>query len=119
MDRHRRKKTHGSLIADNQGDYRKDDGARKTGEIAELSRAEHEAGIIRVPPRIGVSHGRDQERQGVGCHMKAVGDHGQRPKQGATGDFRDHHESRERNRGPSPALVRRMAGAKKNMAVFA
>ena len=80
MDRHRRKKTHGRLIADHQGDDRKDDGARKTGEIAELSRAEHEAGIIRVPPRIGISHGRDQERQGMGCHMKAIGDHGERPK---------------------------------------
>src|SRR6202047_5062069 len=119
MDRYWRQKTHGRLIADNQGDDRKDEGARKSGEIAELSRAEHEAGIIRVPPRIGISHGRDQERQGVGSHMKAMGDHGERPKQGAAGDFRDHHESRERNRGPSPALVRSMAGAKKNMAVFA
>jgi hypothetical protein len=119
MDRHRRKKSQPRLIADNQSDHRKDEGARKTGEIAKLSRAEHEAGTIRVPPRVGISRGRDQERQGVGCHMKAIGDHGERPKQGAARDFRDHHDSRERNRGPSPALVRRMAGAKEIMAVFA
>src|SRR5450631_820624 len=119
MDRHRREETQCRLVANEQGNYRKDDGARKSGEIAELSSAENKAGIVGVPPRISIGQGSDQERQGVGCHMKAVGDHAERSKQSAAGDFRDHHESRERNRRPRPTLVGRMAGAKIDMAVFA
>jgi len=39
-----------------------------------------------MPSRIRIGQGRDQERQRVGCHMKAVGDHGERSKQRAAGD---------------------------------
>ena len=92
MDRHRREETHGRLVADDQGDHRKDNGARKSGEIAELSGAEDKAEIVGMPSRIRIGQGRDQERQRVGCHMKAVGDHGERSKQCAAGDFRDHHD---------------------------
>src|SRR5450631_3944538 len=72
MDRHRREETCGCLIANDQGDHRKDDGARVSGKIAKLSSAEDEARIMRVPPRISISKGRDQERQRMSCHMKPV-----------------------------------------------
>ena len=49
MDHHRREETRCRLVANEQGDHRKDDGARKSGEIAELSGAENKAGIVGVP----------------------------------------------------------------------
>jgi hypothetical protein len=119
MDRHRRKEPCGCLVADDQGDYRKDDGARVSGKIAKLSGAENKAGIVGVPPRISISQRRDQERQSVGRHMKPVGDHGERSIEGSAGDFRHHHDQCERDRRPCPALVRRMADAKEDVAMAA
>ena len=54
----------------------------------------------------------------VGRHMKAVGDHSERSKPNTARDFRGHHEKGERNRSPGFALIRCLASAMKEMAVF-
>lgn len=81
MDGHRRKEARGGLVADDQSDHHKDNGARKSCEIAQFSGAEDKAGIKGMPPRITIGQGRDQEGERVGCHMEAVGNHGDRPEQ--------------------------------------
>jgi len=117
MNCHRRKKTHCGFVTDDEGDDRKHDRARISGKIAELAGTEDEAGVVGVPPRIGISQSGDQKRQGVRCHVKAVGNDGERPKQRAAEDFGDHHDQGKRNRRPRPAFVRRVALAEKDVAM--
>jgi hypothetical protein len=71
------------------------DRARISGETAELAGTEDEAGIIGVPPRIGVSQCRDEKRQAVGRHVKAIGNDGKGPEQGATKNFCHHRDVSE------------------------
>src|SRR5271170_8293257 len=54
MDRHGREDAADGFIADQNGDHRKDDGAREAREVAELAGAESEPRILRVPARIAV-----------------------------------------------------------------
>ena len=74
MDRHRGKQTADRLVADQQRDHREDDGARETGEIAQLAGAEGETRIIGMPPRVAIGKGGKQQRARMGAHMHPVGD---------------------------------------------
>ena len=66
------------FVADQQGDHRQDDGAAVSREIAELAGAEREIAIVRIFAGVGVSQRRQQQRTGMGRHVQAVGDQGQR-----------------------------------------
>ena len=74
MDGHWLEQARHRLVADQQCDHRKDDGAGEAGEIAELAGAEGEARIVDMTTRIGVGQCRKQQRAGMRAHVQPVGD---------------------------------------------
>jgi hypothetical protein len=81
VDRHRRKKAGDRLEADQQRDHREDDGARESGEIAELACAEGETRIIGEFTRIGVGERREQEIARMSAHVQSICDERNRAEQ--------------------------------------
>src|SRR5580658_1449345 len=69
VNRNRRQKSRDSLISDEYGNHRKHDGAGESGQIAELSGAEDEARVMRMPASVGVGQRRDQHRARVSRHV--------------------------------------------------
>src|ERR1700689_2899585 len=60
MNCYRCQKSQHRLIPDQQCDHRQDDGAGKSGELAELAGAKYKALICRVPARIRIDQGSNQ-----------------------------------------------------------
>ncbi len=117
MDRHGRQETRHRLVAYQQRDHRENDGARESGEVAELARAECEARVVRVAARERVGERGQQERAGMGAHVQSVGDQRDRAEQPAADDLDRHHRGAEPDDRPGPALARLVTLAEEHMAV--
>jgi len=70
-----------------------------------------------VPAGIGIGERRQQQRAGVGAHVQAVGDQGDRAEQQAADDLRDHHGAAEPDYRPGLALAGLVALAEEYVAV--
>lgn len=116
-DRDRIGETHDTLPADEKRNQRQHDGARKTREVAEFSRAEGEARIARMAAGIGIGQRRDQHGTGMGGHVPTIRHqrHGAIERPGD--DLRHHHARRQRDDEPDPSFVTAVIGTEKDMIV--
>ena len=89
----------------------------KSGEIAELARAERETWIVSVLARVGVRECRQQQRASMCAHVQPVGDERNRAEQQAADNFCNHHCAAEPNDRPSLALAFFVPFAEEHMAV--
>ena len=119
IDRNRPDQALRRLIGDQDRDHGEDDGAGKSGEIAELAGAEREARVVAMAAGIAVGQSREQERARMRRHMQPVGDQRDRAEQQSADDLDDHHETAQRDHHPGAALVALMACAEKDVIVAA
>jgi hypothetical protein len=105
MNLDRGKQTGHRLVADQNRDYRENDGARETSEIAEFAGAERKVGILGMSARVRVRKRREEQRAGVGTHVQAVRDERYRSKEETADYFRTHHRATEPDHSPRIALT--------------
>ena len=116
-DGDRPRQSHQTLIGDHECDDAENDRARESGEVAELSRAEGEARVMGVSPRILISECGDGERRGVRRHVPAVGEKRHRAEHDAADDLGDHHRGCQPDDEPGSPLIAGVPRAQKNVLV--
>ena len=70
-----------------------------------------------MPARVAIGERGKQQRAGMGAHVHAVGHQRDRAEQQATDDLGDHHEAREPDHRPGPALALLVRRTEENVAV--
>ena len=117
LDRHRIEQATDGLVTNQQRDHRQDDGAGKSGEIAEFSRAECKSRVAGVSARVGIGEGCEQQCARMRAHMKPIGDQRDRSEQPAADNLGNHHDSAEPDHRPGPALALVMVLAEEHVAM--
>ena len=105
--------------ADQQCDQCQDNRTREAGEVPQLSRAEGEARIPRMPAGVEIGQGRDQHGGRMGGHVPPVRDQGHGAVDMAGYDLDHHHGRGQGDDEPGAPLVTLVPVAEKDMAVAA
>ena len=93
IDRNRPDQALCGFISDQDRDHGEDNGAGKSGEVAELAGTEGEARVVAMAAGIAIGQSREQERAGMRRHVQPVGDERDRAEHQPADDFGDHHDA--------------------------
>jgi len=107
-----------TLVADENRDHAKHDGACEAREVAELSRPEGETVIVDMTPRVRVGEGRYRERCRVGGHVPAIRHESQRAKRRSANDLANHHDGSKADNGPNALRILVVTSAQEHMIVL-
>ena len=114
-DRRRRDDARDGFHRHHQRGDAQDDGAGKSGEVAELAGAEGETAAAGMAPRQPIGPRRQAQRPDMGRHVRAIGQQGHGVVQKTAGDLH-HHEDRGDDGGPLRTHLRAgMARAQEDM----
>ncbi len=117
MNRHRLEQACDRLVTNEDGDHREDNGTREARQVAELPRAEAEAGVSGVLSGVAVGQRGEQQGAGVGAHVQSVRDQGDRTEKQAAHDFSSHHDATQNDHGPRSSFASRVVGRQEDVTV--
>jgi hypothetical protein len=114
-NRYRTKQTFHAFITDEQRDHRERYRTRESREVAQLSGAKGQAGIVGVSPRIRIRQGRDKKRARMRGHVQSVGNERHRTEPISADNLGNHHRCANGNDRPGLSLVALMRRAQKHV----